>query len=566
VVAFALPRRTAQRPRGLSTASYEAHARRRVFWYATAALLSAVGLSYAVVQWGVAVVVLPVAVAALAAIAWRPKAGLYLVLLLVLLFEMASPDPLMEPGRYIHFGLQSSLGISGFIFSPVELLMIFTAAIWLIHGLVTRRLDYRGGDLGWPMALFFLSLVGGLLRGAAGAGDMYIAFWEVRSLLYFGGCYLLTANLIRTKRDVGALLTIMLIGNGLYAAEGAFRYVALIRTEALGVADEFNYSHEVVIFLSVLILQALVQFVVGGSVWRRACGLLLAPLAMFTLLGTQRRAGYIALAIAFVPMALPWVVRHRKAVFLLLLPGLIGAAIYLPIFWNNTGFLGQPARAVKSLIAPDARDASSNEYRDLEKINVKATIRSDPLLGVGFGRPFLFVVPLPDLSWWPFWHYQPHHNFLWVWLKVGAPGFMLFCLMMFSALALAGARVLTLADRTLTAFACVAIAAIVTSLVFCYVDLALTNGRVTIFLGSIIGVLSVLRQIDQPDPVPAPVQRRPLIWSRYGMSDDEEGEADDERVDGQGAWRGDEAEPEPDTQPDVREPATAGPPVGAGRG
>lgn len=502
-------RRPAGRRRGISTAWYEANDRKRVLWLTVAAVVAAVVLGNLTTQIGVAAVVIPAAAAVLAAILWRPKLGLFAVLALVMLFEMTSPDPLMIPGRYLHYGLQSSLGVSGFIASPLELLLLFTMAVWLVKGLVLRSLGYRGGDLGWPTALFFISLVLGLIRGAAGEGDMYVAFWEVRSLLYLGVTYVLAANLIRTRRDVSILLVVFLVGNGLYGVEGAFRYVALIRTNLLGVAPEFNYSHEIVIFLSVVLLLALVQVVVGGPLWRRVFGLMVAPMALFTLLVSGRRSGSIALAIAFVLIALPWMVRHRKAVLLILLPGLFAAAVYLPIFWNNTGILGQPARAVRSLVSPDARDASSNAYRDQEAINVRETIYSDPLLGVGFGRPFLFVVPLADLSWWPFWRYQPHHNVLWVWLKVGAPGFTIFCLLMFGSLSLASSRALTLKDPTLVTFAYVAIASVVTSLVFCYVDLGLTNGRVTVLLGSVLGVLAVLRQIDAvPEPVKAVVRPR----------------------------------------------------------
>src|SRR5262249_27423055 len=122
--------------------------------------------------------------------------------------------------------------------------------------------------------------------------------------------------------------------------------------------------------------------------------------------------------------------------------------------------------------------------------------------------PFLFVVPLADLSWWPFWHYQPHHNVLWVWLKVGAPGFTIFCMLMFGSLALASSRALTLRDPTLITWAYVAIASVVTSLVLCYVDLGLTNGRVTVSLGAVLGVLAVLRQIDQETPQPEPVEEK----------------------------------------------------------
>ena len=66
---------------------------------------------------------------------------------------------------------------------------------------------------------------------------------------------------------------------------------------------------------------------------------------------------------------------------------------------------------------------------------MRATIQANPLLGVGFGREFLFVVPLPDLSWWPFWHYEPHHNILWVWLKTGMVGFIAFWVLMGGAVA-----------------------------------------------------------------------------------------------------------------------------------
>lgn len=335
----------------------------------------------------------------------------------------------------------------------------------------------------------------------------------------------------------------------------------------MDVPQEFAFSREIVIFLGVLILQALIGLVVGGPRWMRILAVLVVPIAMFTLLATQRRSGPIALAIAFVLIALPWLIRHRKAILLILVPGLIASAIYLPLFWNNTGMLGQPARAVRSLSAPDERDASSNDYRAQEAINVRETIRSDPLLGVGFGREFLFVVPLADLSWWPFWKYQPHHNFLWVWLKVGAPGFTVFCILMFGALALASSRALTLRDTSLITFAYIGMASVITTLVFCYVDLGLTNGRVTTFLGVVLGVLAVLRKIEEDDPPPEVLKEQaeagqspPVVetivenrrtrwpvWSERPDLDDPD------------------AEEEPAAWPDPDRPAPAPVPAGAGR-
>ena len=119
--------------------------------------------------------------------------------------------------------------------------------------------------------------------------------------------------------------------------------------------------------------------------------------------------------------------------------------------------------------------------------------RPNPLLGVGFGREFLFVAPLPDLSWWPFWHYEPHHNILWVWLKTGALGFIAFWILIGTAIARAAFCVETLKRLERRAsFAILALAGIISTMVFCYVDLGLVSGRVTVFLGTLLGTLAVL--------------------------------------------------------------------------
>jgi hypothetical protein len=87
---------------------------------------------------------------------------------------------------------------------------------------------------------------------------------------------------------------------------------------------------------------------------------------------------------------------------------------------------------------------------------------------------------------------------------------------MFGSLSLASSRALTMKNPTLVTFAYIAIASVVTSLVFCYVDLGLTNGRVTVLLGAVLGVLSVLRHIDEsPEPVKAEAPPRGASRPQY---------------------------------------------------
>jgi hypothetical protein len=369
--------------------------------------------------------------------------------------------------------------------------------VWLGQGLARHKFDFRGGTLGRPMLLFLAALIFGLLRGIGSGGNINIALWESRFLFYIVMCYVVAANTVRTRRQIQILIGLAMLGTLAFAIEGAYRKVALIDTGQLGVIAEFAYSHEDVVFLGSALLLVVAQWVYGAPAWMKFSGLfLLVPIAGFTLLATERRAGYIALMIGFIAFALVFLITSRKAFFLFVVPVLIGGAIYLPVFWNNTTMLGQPARAIRSLSAPDPRDAGSNLYRDLELINVRATIKANGLLGVGFGQPFYFVVTMPDLSWWPFWHYEPHHNILWVWLKMGAVGFIIFFTLMGSGLARAAHVVRTLRQPEHRVFAMLTLSAIVTTLVFCYVDLGLVSGRVTVFLGTCLGTLSVLDQIN----------------------------------------------------------------------
>jgi hypothetical protein len=480
----------------LSVAWQENERHKRVAMLTGMAIVASLLFAVLVALYGVVPVVGYFTWIVLAAIAWRPRVGLYVTWAMVLMFEAGGPDPMMLAGAYFHGGLSATVGLTGLIASPLELLLLLTFGIWLVQGLARHHLEYRGGALGWQVLLFSLLLVYGLVRGLAAGGNVNIALWESRFLFYIPLCYVLAANTIRSRRHVGTLIAIGLVAMGVFALEGAYRRLYLIDTGTLGVIMEFAYSHEAVIFLGELILLVVALQVFGGPLWQRLLGLVLLPLAVYTLLATERRAGYICFMLAFVALALVFLFAHRKAFFFIAVPVLVAAAIYLPIFWNASGLIGQPARAVRSLYEPDPRDAASNLYRDLETINVRATIESSPLLGIGFGREFLFVVGMPDLSFWQFWHYMPHHNILWVWLKTGAIGFVLFWVLMGTALMRGAYLLRVLRGPEARVFAALAFTGIVSTLIFCWVDLGLTMGRVTVFLGISMGTLAVLNHLD----------------------------------------------------------------------
>ncbi len=301
-----------------------------------------------------------------------PRAGLYSALALVLIFEQLSSDPSMALGAFINGGLTGSAGISGAVATPLELLLLVTFVSWLFQGVMKGDLGLNGVELGGAVAVFTIALAFGFTRGFVQGGDTFIGLFESRYLFYVPVCYIVTAANIRTVRHMRGVMAVLLCGTLLFAIEGAYRKVALIDTGILGVIPEFAYEHEDAIFLAAGIVFSFAIFAFRAPVRYRVLAALALPVMAFTLLASERRAGFIALIIGFVVLALILLVRERRAFVLYVVPVVLCATVYFPVFWNATGMLGQPARAVRSLSQPDARDAASNLARVLETINASA--------------------------------------------------------------------------------------------------------------------------------------------------------------------------------------------------
>ncbi len=481
--------------RQLSTDWISTHSRRRMAVVAVGVVLASLGLTRLVLLYDLVVVGVLLAWIGIVAVVVQPRLGLYALVALVMLFEGSGEDPLMLPGVLLNNSLQSTLGASGGILIPLEMLLMLTSLVWLAHGLVRRRMGFRSGALGRPVLLLSVALLFGVVRGLLGGAIFNYAFWESRFLFQMVLCYVLAANTIRTRGHVRVLMTVILLCGGLGAIEGAWRRFALIDNGLLGQAQETWYSHDSVVMWGLVIMLVFAQQAFGSPRWQRVLGPVLLVITGFTMLASERRAGFIAVMVAFAALSMVLFVAKRKAFLLISLPAIIAAAIYLPVFWNNTGTAGQAARAVRSVSDPDPRDASSNLARDLEAINVRYTIASDPVLGIGFGQPFPQIVPIPDISAFPFWNYEAHHAILWIWMKIGAIGFTLFFVVMCHGLARSASLARKLREPDARVFAILTLSCVILSLVFSYVDLGLTSGRVPIMLGTTLGALSVLDHI-----------------------------------------------------------------------
>ena len=206
-----------------------------------------------------------------------------------------------------------------------------------------------------------------------------------------------------------------------------FRYVTTLAGGGSGIAMEFWFEHETGLLLSVGGVLGLVLLVRLPRDRDRALAALYVILMAAAILVTGRRSAILVMLVGM--LVVTWLLLPKRTVLLTALgvPLLFLSAVYLAVYWNgHSGPLAEPARAVRSQFQPDARDESSDLYRENERENLQRTLQKSPVFGIGFGLPYTRYVDLPVLDFWPLQFYTPHQNILWLWLKMGIAGISVF--------------------------------------------------------------------------------------------------------------------------------------------
>jgi hypothetical protein len=296
---------------------------------------------------------------------------------------------------------------------------------------------------------------------------------------------------------------LFIVGIGIKSIQGIVRY---LEVRSNGIRVESLLGHEDVVFFAAFVLLFAGLFFFGsklGADARRQMRIMLfvLPPLTFTLLVTNRRLGFVVLAVGLGLVALV-LLRTRRDLFLRIAPVvLVVLSIYILLFWNGTGALSEPIRAVRSIVAPETeRDRSSNAWRDLENTNIDYNIRTAPITGLGFGRPYSFIVAQPPLdeTGFTYWRFIAHNAIYWVWMKMGLIGFAFFWYLIGSAAILGLVTFRQMNDGYLKALALVVAGVVIMQVIFSYGDLGLTYSRSMIFLGCMLGVLVRLPELEDP--------------------------------------------------------------------
>ena len=97
---------------------------------------------------------------------------------------------------------------------------------------------------------------------------------------------------------------------------------------------------------------------------------------------------------------------------------------YLAVGWSNpTGIFGIVG-VFKSLVEGENLQKGQMDYRDIENLDVVYTWEQNPLMGTGWGHPFLEKIKLPDISHaFADYLYHPHNSVLGMLAYGGIIGF-----------------------------------------------------------------------------------------------------------------------------------------------
>ncbi len=437
------------------------------------------------------------------AIARWPVTGFFIVTGCVVLIDQAPLQASVFTDRlYVYYWPPA---LEGLIERPIGFLFLFILLVIICRDLVKRQWFLRGGMMLIPFLLFFLCLAFGAFYGYLTGGDVKIIVVELRPFIYMFESYLLAYNMVTSKQHIRLFFWMVIIGAGFKALQGFYLYFIALHGQLL---TDSLMSHEEFFFFAALLVLVFLFSIHYRYRPQLIASLIVMPFVIVTLILNQRRADYIALVAG---LGVAWILtyatmpRSRKFLVILLLFSLLLGGGYVALFYNSTQGFAEPARAIVAVFKPglsDFRDAASNQYRVVENFDLKFTIlHNNPFIGLGFGKPYLQPIPLTTLFQGIgaadiYYGYVPHNNIYWVWMRLGAIGFLAFWYLIGSIIVRGSLIARRLQDPYLRLVAIFVVAVVYIEIIVSFADYQLFFYRNVIYIGLLAGILAKLPELD----------------------------------------------------------------------
>ncbi len=292
--------------------------------------------------------------------------------------------------------LSSSVSVGGALLYPQDALVAVAVVGWAVERAL-RHGNARGAEhklvLGAAAGVFCAAVLISLLRGHAAYGGSY-AGQPLRLILYAG----IAAGLVRADptslfRRITALLYV-----GVIWQLGAVVYHISTGTSQSTSANLSTGGYRVVsiltsLFVASALFAAIANLELDQPFRRKALHLTIAMLALVEIIFAFSRGTFIATAVALA--ALFAVLRRARNSFVvilpLLLPILLATAFFLPQLQTRTN---EPSliQTLVQRLDPRVNNDLSVQWRGQADKILWDQVRSNPMLGVGFGKDGRFTL------------------------------------------------------------------------------------------------------------------------------------------------------------------------------
>lgn len=439
----------------------------------------------------------------------RPVIATYVLIAGAAIFEtfrLHFPDSLTDQTPFF----QSFVSLGGPYWLPIsgaEFILLVALVTIALKNLSIRAKPIKGGPLFAGAALLGVMTLFGLVYGIASGGNTSIALWEARPALYLFLAYLIAFNTINKRAHVKAVVWIFLIAVALKGVLGSIRFMLVLGGDLSRIRDYTSYNsmmaHEESFFFCLFLALLAILYLFRAEKRQFQFAAIFSPFVILSLLANERRGGtlYLALmAIIIAIFAYKLLPERRKLISVMAFILIVLMPAYIIGVGGRGGLIAQPARAIVSVFQPNTRDASSNEYRDIENENIKENIALAPITGQGFGKPMVQFQVLPDISdRFIYWDIIPHDTVLWVWMRLGFIGFVALFFLLGRTIVEAAMASRYMKSPYLKGLGIFIVAALAGWVAIGALDMGLANLRLSILVGVLVAVAARFRTLTQTD-------------------------------------------------------------------
>lgn len=376
--------------------------------------------------------------------------------------------------------------------TPMELLLALVIVVWAMKTVQRGEALIHRSPIGTALAAYCVLLIAFTALGVARHGTLRPAMWEIKPFLYVAVFYVLASSLLADRRSVRRALWVFVIGSGLKAVYGLLIFLTV---RHMVPRPDAVLGHEESFFFGLFVIATLGMWTFGVGGRLRATATTLLPLVLMADMVNSRRTAWAILFAGVLLMTIISYVRfpaRRGPLLRCMSACAVGLVVYLPLYWSRTGATAQPARAVRSVVAPsssDARDSSSDRYRMAEDANLIVNIRAHRGTGSGFGVPIDYEIAITDLTGVAsMLAYVPHDGVYWIWMRMGILGEGVFLLVIAHGV-IAGCRLSRTANPEVALFGALVVCALLAYVIMGEKDLGFWWLRLAACIGVLLGTV-----------------------------------------------------------------------------